>query len=446
MANSPDNKDSLDLSSLDFGPAWAKDKGEKKSYKKFEGSEAKPKRGDRKFSGDRNGPRRPQQRRDRPRTEPRQRLPLPESISASIMPVEEGIDNLAKQIVDTGRTYSVFDLARVILKSRDRYNVAFTVKEGDSTELFQAKADGSTFLTKQEVADHFSNSEQFSTVFTSVEVEVDAPSGNFPTIACCGFTGEVIAPPNYHGYQEIVAQRHSASFANMSLEHYKKRISSERNEEKVTEWLESMKKQTKYQLTSDTSKEFATKAEAVKHFLEDGFAEHYLTLKKAFVKSDVPFKQISSGLSTGLLEVISDQNKYPGELSSFLCRQLSGRHLAVYKWMGKLHAGPSRPHAVAKDLTLADRPSAILKWSTENSGGGIDQLWKAVLPTDVTEEQKLEWYHDLHWMLNQGFLVLLENGKLHLSSDSKNKPTKPQKKQAPKAKTKKPGKETPPNS
>jgi len=33
MANSPDNKDSLDLSSLDFGPAWAKDKGEKKSYK-----------------------------------------------------------------------------------------------------------------------------------------------------------------------------------------------------------------------------------------------------------------------------------------------------------------------------------------------------------------------------------------------------------------------------
>ena len=36
MSNSSENKNPLDLSGLDFGPAWAKDKGEKKSYQKYD--------------------------------------------------------------------------------------------------------------------------------------------------------------------------------------------------------------------------------------------------------------------------------------------------------------------------------------------------------------------------------------------------------------------------
>ena len=462
MSDSSDKNNPLDLSALDFGPAWVREGDNKKSFQKFECSEDRRPKGKKKFAdrrksdcGDRNdrndrggrgGYRNDRgerggnrfERRDRSDTPQRRvREPLPEVVKSSIMPIESGIDNLAKQIGQTGRTYSVFDLARVILKSRDRYNIAFQVKDGSELVIFQSKTDGASFLNKEEAVAHFSQSEKFAELYKTVEVEVEPPSGNFPTIACCGFTGEPIAPPNYHSYQLIVAERHAADFSNMSLDNYRRRIKTERDDEKVSAWLESMKKQTRFQLVSDEAVEFASKKEAVEHFSANGFKEEYAELKKAFVKSDISFSLVSSGLASGLLEVIADQNKYPGELSSFLCRQLSGRHLAVYKWQGKLHAGPSRPHAIPEGVPMADRPTAILKWAQENSGAGIDELWKDVFPEAITEEEKAGWYHDLHWLLNQGYLVLLENGTLHLSSDSKKKPVRKQAKKTGKPSAKK---------
>ncbi len=442
MNEASESKNPLDLSGLDFGPAWAKnDKPKKKTYysrdenslsKGRKGGRPHSERGDRERSAPGGGKRkfsnnRRDDRYERPRPE---RETLPENVKASIMPVEEGIDNLVKQISATGRTYSVFDLARVVLKSRERYNICFSVAADADMVIYQSLSDQATFFKEEEALNHFAASEKFNELYKTVEVETEAPKGNFPSIACCGFTNEPIAPPNYHGYQALVSERHAAGFSNMSLDKYKSRIKSERDEEKVAQWMESMKMQKKYQLTSDPSQEFETKADAITHFKANGFVAEYPVLKKAFVKSDVDFKTISSGLASGLLEVISEQNRYPGELSSFLCRQLSGRQLAVYKWQNKLHAGPSRPHAIPEDTKLADRPQAILNWVKENSGKGIDELWKSTLEADVTEEVKTLWFHDLHWMLNQGYLVLLENGRLYLSSDAKKKPQQAGKKKA----------------
>jgi len=412
MGNQPDKNNSVDLSALDFGPAWARnDTPQKKNYHEHD-NKSSDNRGDRRRDYDRPAKKKFTRRREPNAERPprREHDPLPEGVKASIMPIEEGVDNLVKEITASGRTYSIFDLARLILKSRDRYNVCFTVAADSDIELYQANSDKATFLKKEEALSHFSASEKFSELYKSVEVEAEAPKGNFPSIACCGLTS-----------------RHEASFSNMSLERYKSRIQIERDEEKVTQWLELMKLATKFQLTSDETVVFETKADAIQHFKMNGFVGEYPALKKAFVRSDVPFKQISSGLASGLVEIISEQNRYPGEFSSFLCRQLSGRHLAVYKWQNKLHAGPSRPHTVPEVSTLAEKPQAILKWISDNSGKGIDELWKAVLPAEVSDEEKAAWYRDFHWVLSQGYVVLLENGFVHLSSDSKKKPSHPKK-------------------
>lgn len=419
MTQASDNNNPLDLSALDFGPAWVRDNKSDHKHKRYEKGDSDRSQKQRKPKGKGEKPFRKDKRKDfRPQ---RERATLPEGIKASIMPIEEGVDNLAKEIVASGRTYSVFDLAKMILKSRERYNVAFTVTEGSKHSLYHSKADQATFLTQEECAQHFINSDKFTEYYEAYQDEVEAPKGNFPSIAVCGFTGKTIAPPNYHGYQTILTSLHEAEFSNMSLDRYKSRIQMEKDEEKVNAWIDSMKSVTKYKSRKVAEATFESKTEAWEHYLENGFKEDYIITKKAFVSSEIKFKLLSEGLASGLIEIIKDQGRYPGELSSFLCRQLSGRHLAVFKWQNKLHAGPSRPHQIPADVKIAERPQAILNWTQENSGKGIDELWGVTLPTDVTDEQKREWFSDLHWLINQGYLVLLENGKLHLSSDAKKK-------------------------
>ena len=58
----------------------------------------------------------------------------------------------------------------------------------------------------------------------------------------------VLGPTNFHGYQEKILEMHRSRFSNLSLEDYKKRITSESGEEIVEQWKASMAKRTIYKL------------------------------------------------------------------------------------------------------------------------------------------------------------------------------------------------------
>ncbi len=448
MSSNKDDK-ALDLSSLNFGPSWARTEDDtKKKYEKYEGrgerhrggshqggqrggkpgskgrtggkgaergrerSNHRPQGGERR-GGEFSNHRRRDQREQRPR---REEVAMPEGLALDIMPVEEGVDNLAKQISDTGRTYSVFDLARVVLGGRERFNIVYRQEEG-GPKLYQCRKESAVFLTKEECLAHFSSAEWRSEFYTEEEKEAEPPAGNYTAVGKCGYSGELLGPPNYHGYQTKIAALHAERFANMPLERYKSRIKVEQGEEGVNAWKESMKKVTCFKEV-EGEKEFSSLRELQNHFLETKFADVYHETHRADVLANVPAKSLSPGLLTGLKEIIADQRRYPGKLSSFLCRQISGRQLAVFKWQGKLHAGPSRPHSIPEDLTMAERPQSILDWVKEHSGEGIDKLWAAVLPVALSEEAKKEWYHDLHWLINQGYVLLMSEGQLY-SADKK---------------------------
>jgi hypothetical protein len=62
----------------------------------------------------------------------------------------------------------------------------------------------------------------------------------------CGLTGELLGPPNYHRYNQIVQQHHAAKGSRMSFDAYKSRIETVRDPEVVNQWLEKMKKVTRY--------------------------------------------------------------------------------------------------------------------------------------------------------------------------------------------------------
>jgi len=425
-------------------------------------------------------------------------------VSIKIMPSEESLDLLAKQVADTGRTFSVFDLAKVLLQKRDRFRVIF---ESPEKKYFRCREDNSLWLTKDEALRHLWRGEWRKKYYSEVKTEGEAPKGNFSSVARCGISGEYLGPPNYHGYQQNIATMHRERFGHMSLDNYKAKVRMEHGEEAVDAWLESMKMVTKWKVgtgeeevvaedpasesvaeeekveeapaeeegpneenpveeaapvepspeveeqepaaeetpteeeapveaepeaTADEEAELLTDSREVeRHFSENFFEKAFEETNRAWVMGDIAGNLLSPGMLTLLKRTVAEEKRYPANLMPLVCRQLSGRHVAVFKWNKKLKVGPSRPHAVSTETPLAERPQAIINFLESNSGKELKDLWETLLPEDATDEVKHEWFHDLHWLLNQGHAILLSDTTLHLAKPG-GTPAPAKKKSAPK--------------
>ena len=521
----PENDGALDLSGLNFGPAWARDPAESKSLKKFKN---RGDRDDRRGGGGRRddrrgggGPRRDNRgggggrgprdggrgRRDDDRRPPRREVEPPEGFKMSLMPAEESLDLLAKRVIDSGQTFSVFDLAKVLLQSRDRFRVTF---ESSEKAFYRCREDQSIWLTKDEARSHLWRSEWVNKFYEEVQVEGEAPKGSFSAISRCGISNELLGPPNYHGYQEKLTALHRERFSNMSIDAYKAKVRTEHGEEVVEAWLESMKTVTKWKVAepkeeepkaddleakevTEESADLASEPEAApevaaleqseeapateepaaeveapaaeespaveesdpaveespaeeseaeegapeieepapaeekpvelfddaraveRHFAENHFEEVFEETNRAWVMGDIRGNLLSPGLLTLLKQGVAEEKRYPASLMPVVCRQLSGRHVAVFKWKKKLKVGPSRPHAVPTETPLAERPRAMIDHLLKNSGVALKDFWGAVMPSDVTDEQKHDWFQDFQWLLSQGHIILLSDTTVHLA-------------------------------
>ncbi len=462
--------------------------------------------------------------------------PPAEGVVARIMPIEEGMDAMAKQIIATGRTHSVFDLAWVVLGGLDRFHVIF---ENEQQPIYRSKSDHSVWLYQKECLAHFWSAGMISKYYDEEITEVPPPSGNFQSVARCGFSRKLIGPPNHHAYQQNVINLHRERFSNMSLDRYKSRITMEHSEEAVQEWLEGMTKHTRWRPKSeapqgeinpgeeeptdagktgtdeelapegltpdavvpelcadeaavgiepapgsaddapgDTAEDVSSESpeaeeapadaevaaepaaattpvieetvvildnhrEVEQHFLAHGFEREFESGKIASALANIPARMISPGLLTLLRNTVAEEKRYPGNLASILCRQMSGRHLAVFKWKKRLHCGPARPKHVPDSMVIADRPSVLFQWVTAHPGGSIDVMWKECLPAGIDEDTRHLWYHDLHWLINEGLVLFFSDGTLHAAKEIEKKPAKKQARPTKKKSAGKPAAEQP---
>ena len=222
--------------------------------------------GERRFdgAGRRGGP---QDRGDR---SPQERGPyISPFFNVTFYPEDIGFSALAKAIRTSCRTYELFEIARVIVGKNDRFVAVLQRKaseasssahhEGGSAEPVGASGgvsakpaplaisvpDGLPFESEEAAIAHVL-SKHLNTFFDTAEVEVEPPKGNFQVINKCGVTGELLGPPNYHRYNQIVQQHFNANVGRMSFEAYRGRIQTVREPEVVNQWLEKMKKATRY--------------------------------------------------------------------------------------------------------------------------------------------------------------------------------------------------------
>jgi hypothetical protein len=190
--------------------------------------------------------------------------------SVTFYPEDTSFNTLVQTIRKSCRTIELFEIARTVVAKTDRFVVVVTHKtpataasaprasaEGAPAAaepvakpakpvFYISVPDGMPFETDDAAVAHVL-SKHLDKFFDSAEVEVEPPKGNFQVINKCGITGELLGPPNYHRYNQIVQQHYAAKVAGrMGLEAFRSRIETVRDPEVVNQWLAKMKKTTRY--------------------------------------------------------------------------------------------------------------------------------------------------------------------------------------------------------
>lgn len=431
----PDPFQSL-LSNFALGPAWARDADKPaRTPKSDDNKEDRPPRRDDRREDRRQGFRDRDQRGDGRRNfredrgggggggrrqfqdrrgGPPQRediAPAP-GVRVTISPDANAVHLIGKEVHQVARVYPLFDVAQILLAERARLKALFEVDEAKPA-FFSGKLDESIFLTREEAVRHLWQSDLRTELLEEETIEVDPPSGNFQSVARCGLSGEWLGPPNFHSYQTNLRRLHRERFSHLPFEVYSAKVRTERGEEAVNAWLETTKQKTRWRL-KDAGEEtpwIEDRSDAERSLSMNAFEKAFRETRKAEVSAAIPGKNLSPALLASLRIAGSHARKHPAILIPAVCRALESEHLPVFKRQGKLHTGPARPHALAADAVLAERPGIMVSWIRANKPAKLAGLWEAVLPEGSTAPPA-EYAADLFWLLQQGHILLYTDDTL----------------------------------
>lgn len=371
---------------------------------------------------------------DRPgrRQEPQAQVLLRESpFEIQIFPEEPILAKLTNAMRHSLRTYELFEVCRLVLEKPDRFQVSlrFHGNGGESPPLFQSVPDGLPFLSEEAAVEHVFRI-HLDKFFTIEEVEVEPPKGSFQFIARCTLTGEFLSPPNYHRYQSILLQYHQERFPNMHFERFRAQVETVKDEEGVQKWLESMTKQTHYKLigASDPEAPALSSPEEARSYLVRQLKEQVVRPVRSVRFPGSQIEELSSpDIRPYVVAYLELQNRFPLETANILRGRLRRQHFFIYK---KGSRGVSLVCAVKRrfrqaNQVFSDFVQALIDFLEKNDQIHASQLVEqflgvpptaegetAATPDGATQERIKRLSLDLRWLLSEGYVTELSDGRL----------------------------------
>ncbi len=382
----------------------------------------RPQRGARAFSRDsreRHDGRRGEGRPERPQRE----LPQPaEGFRVELRPANGILEIFSKEIQKLKRALPLLDLARVVMAGKERYDVVFMKLENGPMLIHSTKGDEACWLTESEAVSYLWKAPWFSELYTTEQVETEAPKGTFSGIAVVD--GTLIGPANWHGYQAALMNLYRSRYAHLPLEVFKNRIKVDKAEETVAAWLESASHKTVWKpVYEGAAEDCVLEDERVVEadFRAHGYGKVYAQVDKLFINGGTPRERLAPGIAAHVAVLADKTRRFPQMLIPNLCHGLARHHMPIYKWQGNHFTGPSRVRAIPADTVLADRMTAIVNWAQEHSGCKLDAMLAELSGVPAgTDEESTKLATDAHapyvadtiWLLEQGFLVVTSDNAI----------------------------------
>ncbi|MFM9082271.1 MAG: hypothetical protein ACKOTE_19485, partial [Opitutaceae bacterium] len=179
--------------------------------------------------------------------------------TATFYPEDASFTTLVQTIRKSCRTVELFEIARTVVAKNDRFVVVLghrapaaapasaEAAPAASKPVFHISVpDGLPFDSDEAAVAHVM-ANHLDRFFDRADVEVEAPKGSYQVINRCGVTGELLGPPNYHRYNQMVQQHYNSRLSGrMGPYAFRGRIETVRDPELVNQWLAKMKKATRY--------------------------------------------------------------------------------------------------------------------------------------------------------------------------------------------------------
>jgi len=422
------------------GPGGAPDRRDRRAFRKPAGDGPAPSAPQREYQGDRGAPRRDQggdynaPRRNGP---PMDRGPYDSPFfQVAFFPEDTSFNALVKTIRTSARTIELFEIARTVLGKPDRFVVVVARKprpagspEAAPQPIYVSVPDGIPFETEDAAVSHVL-SNFLGTYFDSAEAEVEAPKGNYLVINKCGVTGELLGPPNYHRYNQMVQQHYNTKIKGMPFEVFRSRIETVRDPEVVAKWLEKMKKVTRY-----TSK--APVAEGQTALAFDSLEEarnHLLTVAKDTVVKPVDnarfhgkaLDSMPRGEIMMAIEGAYDrQSRFPLDTANQLRGRLRREHFTIFKKGSKgiyyvcavkrkfRVPGQAFGESIGRLITFIEEHPLVKAGDLAAKMLDIHPPAEGATFTPEQREKVMRMQGDLIWLVREGYVTEFIDGGLY---------------------------------
>ena len=110
--------------------------------------------------------------------------PVVQGLAVNIEPDVKAVEAMAQMIRTAGKAYSVFDAAKLVLSSGDRFDVVFTRDAEGAPKFTTIPADGSVWITREEAMAHLMQSDVLSQFYRAEEIEARGAQGGFHQRRC----------------------------------------------------------------------------------------------------------------------------------------------------------------------------------------------------------------------------------------------------------------------
>jgi len=354
------------------------------------------------------GDKRPPERSSAPRSDSRQE---PDRRQQTAEP--RGVDGLLKQIKSTAKTYSLFELARLVLEKSARYLVEF--KRTGGPALFQVVADGTLWLSEGDAVARVLSA-NLDAFYRRERIAVEPPKAASPIIAQCGMSGVFLGPPNLHDYQPKVQKLHAERFSHVPFDIYKARIRMVRDEESIQKWRDEQSSQDVFfPLETPEGIEpvpLKNLAEVGEHFQKNHAASAITNPGEQFtVPGSAPVNDSATAVIEFTRRELDSLIRFPLPLANFLSQKLAAGGLQIFKAHENItYVSVARPRLLDRQANpVSESLAAILDYLESNPGKPRSEQWRALLelptlPTDASLREPA-LLRDFHWLLLQGHVI-----------------------------------------
>lgn len=431
------------LVNLNFVPQWARQSAQQNPYAQHEGRERRDDRADRPRQdrrdaaprgprppdrgGERRGPARSSDRggqrfpQREERREPRFAPPPPPPVQVTFIPERERLATLVHSLHTARRAWPLAEIAHRFLANLDACLVKLEYYGPPRQEpgsgknhapLFQCMECQAVFLDAGAAEGH-AVAKHLDKLFTREDILAEPPAGVFNCVARCRMSGELLGPPNHHGYQEKLQALYRERYAHMSLDEYRNTIETSREPALIEKWKEESRKQTIYKAKGVENAPALKRAEAEAEFRAKVLpgmihrGHRFITPARGTRDWD------ADGLRRAIQETWQRESRFPSSLMFALRPAFRHMHLHLFKAGGGItFVTPIHPHALSPGHAVAPIRE-VLEFLHAHPGCTRQQMIDGLRPGAAPESPEvIAVLSPLRWLIDRGHVIEFFDGTL----------------------------------